>query len=833
MRALVVAVILGWASVAAAQFGPKAPQARLQLEGREAYAGMPFGVAVVAEGFDEQPAPAQPTLSIPGATVTPLGVEPHAQRIVVNGRRFESVTWVFRWRVEAPRAGEYKVGDVTVVQGSKKATASGGAVRVTAIEATDDMKLQLALPERPVWLGEVVPVELQWLLRRDVQDQQLSVPILSMPGELVIGVPEPADPRQVLEIPAGASSVELPFTRDEAVVDGKRYTRFRFAFTVTPQRAGAIAIPPAQVVAALEVGRGRDSMGFPTTRTQLFSASDVARTLDVRPLPQSGRPASFAGAVGSSFSIATRTSRSVVQLGEPVDLEITVKGDTRLDGLALGSLAGPGRLPADRFAMPDVPPPGELAPDGKTKTFRVPVQVTDPATTEIPPIELAWFDPAAGEYRTTRSEPIALSVKGGAVVGAGDVVGGRRPAPAPATGAATADVSLVGADLALSAPGAALDRPLGGTTLWILVALLYAVPLSVLGFRWWRVRTAARREEAGEVTAARRRVDAELERARTAPARDAAGPLVAALRGLARASGRDAVDPLLARLETEAFAPGAAERPLADELRRDVAELARRWASRAAAIVFFALALAAPVAHAAPGDLVAQGRAAYDEAMAATDPTARQAAFARAADAFAAAAREAPTADLHADWGNAALGAADFGTATLAFRRALALDGDHGRASRNLAWLRTRLPPNLRPADGGATATLFFFHRAWTRTTRVLVGAAAFALAALLLVPWRRRPSGGRVALALVPALVWLTMLVSVLVDRPARADAVVLDAQLLRSADSPGAPAALATPLPPGTELTLLEQRPGWSRVRLPSGTTGWLPAPSVATVH
>jgi len=231
--------------------------------------------------------------------------------------------------------------------------------------------------------------------------------------------------------------------------------------------------------------------------------------------------------------------------------------------------------------------------------------------------------------------------------------------------------------------------------------------------------------------------------------------------------------------------------------------------------------------------LIQQGRAAYQDAMASTNPTTRQAAFARAEAALGEAAAARPdSAELLADWGNAALGAADLGTATLAFRRALLVDGDHGRAHRNLDWLRSRLPDNLRIHEGGATATLFFFHRAWSRATRLLVGAAAFALAALLLVPWRRRPGGGRLALALAPALVWILMTGSVLLQGSPASDGVIVQSQVLRSADSPGAPAATATPLPPGAEVTILERRDGWTRLRTAGGLAGWMPDPAVAPV-
>src|SRR6185436_19035684 len=107
----------------------------------------------------------------------------------------------------------------------------------------------------------------------------------------------------------------------------------------------------------------------------------------------------------------------------------------------------------------------------------------------------------------------------------------------------------------------------------------------------------------------------------------------------------------------------------------------------------------------------------------------RKAAFARAAKGFGEAVRAMPDRpELLTDWGNAALGAGDVATATLAYRRALVIDGGNRRARHNLAWLRSRQAEMFRPVAGGATDTLLFFH-GWPRARKLLVGSAAFAIA--------------------------------------------------------------------------------------------------------
>ena len=502
-------------------------------------------------------------------------------------------------------------------------------------------------------------------------------------------------------------------------------------------------------------------------------------------------------------------------------------------------------LPPDKFSVPGETPTGELSEDGKTKTFKVTAQVTAP-TTEIPALALAYFDPVKGTYQTIHSDPIALSVAGSAVVGANDVVAAAPAKPTAAAATDAAELALVGADLALSSPGAEQSRPLGGALLWLLVALLYAVPLAIFAVRTWQLRTQTQREDAAEVRAARRRLDAELARAAKDPARETSGPLATAIRGLARVMEREPDRELLARLETESFAPSAANAPLPAELldrvRADAEpHRAPKRPATATVLVLLGVALAAPRVDAQPlpqapataAGTLADGRAAYQAAMTITDATKRKAAFDRAETLLGNAARTQPDRpELLADWGNAALGAGDVGTATLAYRRALAIDPSNARAQRNLAWLRGRAPDSMRATGtGGAADALLFFHD-WPRSRQLLVGGLAFAAVVLLLVPWTGRRRRGLAMLAILPAIVWIAMLVSTLTEDRHAADAVVTDAVVMRAADSAGAPAALVQALPRGTEVTVLEHRSPWTKIRVAGGTAGWVPEGAIEAV-
>jgi Bacterial SH3 domain len=86
---------------------------------------------------------------------------------------------------------------------------------------------------------------------------------------------------------------------------------------------------------------------------------------------------------------------------------------------------------------------------------------------------------------------------------------------------------------------------------------------------------------------------------------------------------------------------------------------------------------------------------------------------------------------------------------------------------------------------------------------------------------------------AALPLAVWAAMMVSLVIEDRHEGDAIVMDGVLLRAADSPGAPATISQSLTPGTEVTILEHRDSWTRVRIASGTAGWVPDGAIQHVR
>lgn len=841
---------LAWQSHA--QATPSAtgvPSASWAVSTDAIYTDMPFTLTLKVDGFEETPTPTVPELAIAGCEVSFLGVSPsvssHIQ--IVNGRRSEwkQVTFNYQWRVVAPSTGRYVVPRLNVQQADAEAATRAVAFEVSELPATADMRVRMRLPDRPVWAGETFDVAVEWLVSRDVESHDFVVPLFNIDGAHVAPPAGVAASQQSVRFAVGSGEVALPLQRAQSREDGKTYVYYTFPAEVTLHRANVLDLPPVRVVARLQTGTSRDSWGFRRARFGVFRAEGESRRITVKALPQAGRPASFVNAIGSGFSIDVQASRTVVAVGEPIELTLRVRGDGSLTGLSLPPLAGPQALPPAQFGVSEGNTVGEVDEAANTKRFTTTVRIKSVEASEIPPIEFSYFDPEAGEYRSVRSQPIALSVDAGRLVGVDEVVA------APTNAAARSETppserplaTLVGADMSLSAPATTLARPWGSASGAIAVTGLYALSCFAFAGAWYRARSSGRRAR----NRARREASKALRQALRSdlPARQAAPALVAATRRLAQSFGIEqaAFAPLLERLETTAFDPAAAQDVLDRELVEEIRALASNWQQRRArpatasaatwfGAVFLALSAAAPAAEPMPME---DARAAYREALDETDRVLRKRLFAKAERALRPLATAHPEASaLQADWGNAALGAQDAGRATLAYRRALHLAPNDARAGANLDWLRARQPVWLpRPSTGRAIDSLLFWQERLTPVQLLLVGAVAFAIAALLLAPWAVRRARWQRSAAVPLLAIWAVASASAWLAGSDGAAAVVLaDGATLRSADSRGAVPAFAHPLPGGTELTVAEFRDAWVRVALADGTSGWLPASAVAMV-
>ncbi len=565
------------------------------------YVDAPITVQVIADGFEEEPQPEVAFDPPSEGRLTLRGVTPNVSTTmqIVNGQISTSkqVKVVFTYEFVAPEPGRYSVGPFRVSQNGVERATRSAVLDVRAIPESPDQRIVFELPDREIYVGERIAAALEWWAESDMAsnlfNQRAYLPLLEATDRVrILDPPVPnAQASLVIETPSGLREFEAAVERRRH--GGKTWIVRSVPLTLIALQPGTVAIEPASLVVDEAVRWRRDFFGQRTpTQTRKLRAVDEKRDLVVKPLPLAGKPDSFAGAVGSGFSIESSADRTVVATGDPITLAVTLRGDGTLESASLPPLARAGLADAD-FATPTTPTPGTF--DGGMKRFNVQVRVRNPEVREIPPIEYAWFDPQREEYRTTASKPIALSVREAEIVGADAVVrsSDAKDAPLPAADAAGEEgaesgggrdiiFTLTGADLAVERSLDLLDRnDRPGWGAWLLDLLLYAIGLAALagGYAVARRREGdgGASERARELETTVRGIDDAITTARLARALRKLGSLEGG--GRVAGSRRKEYDELLRALDEVAYAPGGDEaappKELADRAWRLAHEVAK------------------------------------------------------------------------------------------------------------------------------------------------------------------------------------------------------------------------------------------------------------------
>lgn len=485
-------------------------------------------------------------------TFTGFDVLHRADRREVGSNGSRSEVWEFRLRAQS--VGKFALGPVQVVQGGIVAQAATVEVEVLAAGAglspqltprlrtmlqaappppDSGAQLTIIISDTAVVVGQQVDVVTTAWFPRELRLRLRRQPTLEPPNfSGVWNYPQPVPPGIV-------------GTRE---VNGTWYDQFVYHQVVFPITPGALSGGNAILHYSVPLA------------FQFFSQEeryDLARSvpgITVRPLPDSGRPADFDGAVGSGI-LLSREVDGTPRAGEPVGVRVVLSGRGNVALWPPPALQWPSRISVYPEGT-DVALDSKAGILGGTKTFRYLVVPDSSALLPIPTITYHYFDPETEGYESA------------------EVAGTRLPVAPPTSAVASrAEAPPLIQDLEPEVPWRlAHGLPWWG---WILAWLLPPVALLL--------PKLPRRERGAQVRAAALppMVEAQqrLERGVIALIGEPAGERTALARAL-RGAGADAAlaDKVLAlreRLAAERFAPtrGSPAKALLDDARQVSAAL--------------------------------------------------------------------------------------------------------------------------------------------------------------------------------------------------------------------------------------------------------------------
>lgn len=579
-----------------------AQQAQILTQRGPYYVGEPVMVQVLFESVDSKSDVTCELLNEPASGVTVEG--PRVTRSVrsftqiVNGRMSsrETIDHRFGFVVTATEEGEYDIGPFRVTTGGESSEVEGVRFRFTELRNDPDMQISISLPGETVYVGQEVPVTIRWSFAGDMDAVRYAFSYLQIRSPLFdqfTFVDAPATTRTTLSIVTAKGSVEVDAEVDREQINGREFIVVTGTRTLIPDAAGRFTAIPVTCRTQKATSFSRSLFGDLVARGQTPAiAAGEPLDLIVEPIPRNGRPDNFTGAVGKDFSIDVSANRSVIRVGDPIALNITIRGDGNLDSVSLPPLSAGNGLPSEHFQVPQDLTAGSR--EGNQKQFKVNLRVKDTAVTQIPAIGFSWFNPYEELFQSAASDPIAIQVMEAQLVSAADVVSsaprpgqnGSQDADA-ATGNAVTGTSpgltLVGANLAIvQDPSRLLAQNRSATVLWITTAC-YALALSLIAvsvaWRWSTGRDTAwatRRKRLKELLY---RLDA----TQHVPPKEAAQEIARVLRDLLAdysVSDRRAVEQLIGRCDNiiyaTSFASGSELPELTSAAKNFVQEASRK-----------------------------------------------------------------------------------------------------------------------------------------------------------------------------------------------------------------------------------------------------------------
>jgi hypothetical protein len=133
--------------------------------------------------------------------------------------------------------------------------------------------------------------------------------------------------------------------------------------------------------------------------------------INVKPLPEQGKPASFNGAVGN-FTIHAAMEKDSLTTDDAGKLSVIIEGAGNLTLVNAPEFEWPSGIEAFEPAMKESLDKRSVPVSG-SKTFEYSFTINKEGSYTLPPVEYSFFDPATSQYKTITTAPITFSVAKG------------------------------------------------------------------------------------------------------------------------------------------------------------------------------------------------------------------------------------------------------------------------------------------------------------------------------------------------------------------------------------------------------------------------------------
>ena len=411
--------------------------------------------SIVIEGG--APQSAEPIPNVPGISVQYRGRTQNTT--IINGQT--SAKELLNYSVTASQPGQYTIPSIKVVVGGTSYSTQPVTLTVTKADPSIQNRyafLRLNVPKTEIYVGEILPIELQLYV---VDAENLQQPQLKSDSFII--------------------HKQLEHTRAQAQIGNVLYSVLTFPMTISAAKTGMLALGPAEMNLVLRIRTQPDPNDlfgfFSRYQRRAITLTSTPVEINVLPIP-SPAPATFTGAIGT-FKWSVSAAPTNVNAGDPITVKFEISGRGNLDNLKLPEF----NLVGFRAYQPSssVSSKDPLGIEG-TKTFEQVLIPQDGSIREIPPLDLVYFNPIEKAFAHLTNPATPLKVVA--------TVGGSMTGASAQNGSASEQATETQADIIhIKTETTQFGRvgPLLIQQGWFLA--LQAIPLAgLIGFTIWRKR---------------------------------------------------------------------------------------------------------------------------------------------------------------------------------------------------------------------------------------------------------------------------------------------------------------------------------------------------------
>lgn len=338
----------------------------------------------------------------------------------MNGKRTSSFSLTYTYTLKALNEGSYTIPPATIKVDGQQYSSNGVRIKVLPPDQTPTEQQE----ENAEQKGEIF---IRTLVSKKTVHEQEAILLTYKIYFVGVGSPQFTNNIRFPEY-KGFLKQDLEVGQVQAELEnynGRNYqTAVLYHALLFPQVSGDIVIEPAHFEAVIQVqnrSRVRSIFDYYDSYTSVVKPLDAPSvTIHVDPLP-AGKPASFSGGVGQ-YTLSSKISSTELKANEAVTLTLTIQGSGNMKLLKTPSVDWP-----DGFEVydPKVTNNFENTKSGTTGTKVIEYLAIPRAggVYKIPPVEYAYYDTQADEYRVLRTSEYTLNIarsqngdNGGAVV---------------------------------------------------------------------------------------------------------------------------------------------------------------------------------------------------------------------------------------------------------------------------------------------------------------------------------------------------------------------------------------------------------------------------------